>query len=784
MKAIWKIAKAELKYLFYSPVAWLILVIFAVQAGLAYTNVFDGFIRNKLLGYPLSNLTYYNFASNWRGMFVLVQNYLYLYIPLLTMGVMSRELNSGSINLLYSSPIKNSQIILGKYMALVVFCFSIIGVLCVYSIFSIATIENADIPLILTGLLGIFLLICTYSAIGLFMSSLTSYQIVAAIGTIAILAVMNYMRQVGQEIEFVRDITYWLALPGRSNNFISGLICSEDVIYFLAIICLFLSFAVLRLKGRREKGTWYATAGKFIGVFLIVAFVGYFSARPQYMFYHDSTRTKQNTLTRNSQDVIAKLEGGLTITTYNNLLEENYWYGLPRSVKGDIDRFKQYTRFKPDIKLKYVNYYHRADNPHLDKRYPDLSDEQRVDTLRKLNNWKFKITTPEEVAKTVNLAPEKYRFVRLLEKDTGERTFLRIFNDIYKFPFETEITAAMKRLVMDDLPIVGFVTGHGERGCYDASDRGYQFFAQEITFRYSLINQGFDFRNISLEEEVPASIKMLVIAEPRKAFSPLEMENLDLYIERGDNLMILGEPDRREFVNPITEKFGVTMIPGVVVKPGRIIEPETKVVHSSGTNKIDTIPAVTIDPELMVVAPLDTAWSYHLKAMAQREFVLASPTFSALQYDTIGEYKAVPLFRVDSCWSEVETTNFVDDTVKLNPEAGEQLDSLVLVAAFSRDVNGKEQRVMITGDADWLSNKELGTSRNRINASNYSLINAAFFWLSHEEVPIDIRRPRTTDRDIRLGKTGWEISKPIINWVYPAILLVVGLLIWVRRRGR
>ena len=50
MKAIWKIAKAELKYLFYSPVAWLILVIFAVQAGLAYTNVFDGFIRNKLLG--------------------------------------------------------------------------------------------------------------------------------------------------------------------------------------------------------------------------------------------------------------------------------------------------------------------------------------------------------------------------------------------------------------------------------------------------------------------------------------------------------------------------------------------------------------------------------------------------------------------------------------------------------------------------------------------------------------------------------------------------------------
>lgn len=784
MKTIWKIAKTELQYLFYSPVAWLIFVVFAVQAGLAYTGVFDGFVRSKLLGYNLGNLTYTNFANNWQGMFIIVQNYLYLYIPLLTMGVMSRELGSGSINLLYSSPVNNLQIILGKYLALVVFCFSIIGVLSIYSIFSVATIENADIPLILSGLLGIFLLICAYSAIGLFMSSLTSYQIVAAVGTIAILAIMNYIKGIGQEIEFVRDITYWLAMPGRSNNFISGLICSEDVIYFLAIISLFISFAVIRLKGRREKRRWYATVGKFLGIFLIVALIGFFSSRPKFMFYHDATRTKQNTLTQNSQDVIAKLKGGLTITTYNNLLEENYWYGLPRSVKQDMDRFKQYTRFKPDIKLKYINYYHRADNPHLDQRYPDLNDEQRVDTLRKLNNWRFKIIPPEDVAETVNLEPEKYRFVRLLERESGEKTFLRIFNDMYKFPFETEITAAMKRLVMDELPVVGFVTGHGERSCYDGSDRGYKIFAQEITFRYSLINQGFDFRNVSLKNEVPTEIKMLVIAEPKEELDEIEMRNLDNYVKRGDNLMILGEPGRQEFVNPITKKFGVTLTHGVVVKPGRIIEPETKVVHSSEGNKVDTIPAVTISPELMTVSPLDTAWSYHLKVMQERNQVLASPTFSALECDTTGEYKVVPLFRADSSWVEVETTNFVDDTVALNIAAGEKLDSLLLVAALSRDVNGKEQRIIIAGDADWISNRELGTSRNRIRASNYSLINASFFWLSHEEVPIDVRRPRTSDRDIRLGKSGWAISKPLINWVYPAILLFVGLLIWIRRRGR
>ena len=59
-----------------------------------------------------------------------------------------------------------------------------VGVLLVYGIYSVCTIENMDIPVFLTGLLGVYLLLCAYVAIGLFMSSLTSYQIVAASGNV------------------------------------------------------------------------------------------------------------------------------------------------------------------------------------------------------------------------------------------------------------------------------------------------------------------------------------------------------------------------------------------------------------------------------------------------------------------------------------------------------------------------------------------------------------------------------------------------------------------------
>ena len=62
-----------------------------------------------------------NVFAGWRGMFTAMQQYLYLYIPLLTMGLMSRELNSGSIKLLYSSPVTNTQIILGKYLSMMIY---------------------------------------------------------------------------------------------------------------------------------------------------------------------------------------------------------------------------------------------------------------------------------------------------------------------------------------------------------------------------------------------------------------------------------------------------------------------------------------------------------------------------------------------------------------------------------------------------------------------------------------------------------------------------------------
>ena len=241
------------------------------------------------------------------------------------MGIMSREFSTGSIKLLFSSPITNKQIVLGKFYALMVYAFLLLGGLLLIALFSCIIVKSIDFPLVLSGLLGLYLLTCAYIAIGLFMSSLTSYQVVAAMGTLAILAVLNFIGGVGQEIALVRDITYWLSISGRSREMINGLICSEDVLYFLIVIALFVVLTILRLRFNRKKGSQALRVGWYTFVVGSAMFLGYLSSRPVFMCYYDTTAMKSRTLTSNSQAVMEKMDGGLTITTYVNLLDDNYW---------------------------------------------------------------------------------------------------------------------------------------------------------------------------------------------------------------------------------------------------------------------------------------------------------------------------------------------------------------------------------------------------------------------------------------------------------------------------
>ena len=761
MKTIYKLAIAELQTLFYSPVAWLILIIYTFQASMMFTESISDMVQSVSLGYPLRSVTGRAFGYMlWQ-----MTEYLYLYIPLLTMGLMSRELGSGSIKLLYSSPVTNAQNILGKFLSMMIYALVLIGVLFLFFLYGVFTIKDMEIGTLLTQFLGIYLLICAYAAIGLFMSSITSYQVVAAMGTLAILAVLNMVGNLWQDIDFVRDITYWLSMRGRVGTFLRGMICSEDFLYFVIVIAMFLMLCILRLQARRQKISFCVRWGKYVGVVCIAMLLGYFSSRPVLMGYYDATSTKSNTLTPNSQDIVKRLNGGLTITTYVNLLDEDYRFGLPRMMNMNRGHFEDYVRFKPEIKIKYVYYYDKAENKHLDERYPNLSDKERAKKLCEI--WDLDsnmFLPPEKIREMVDLQPEGNRFVRLIERESGEKTFLRVYDDMRKFPGESEITAALKRLVME-LPTVGFLTGHGERDINKEGDRDYKRFAQDKKFRYALINQGFDAKEVTLDQDIPDDVRILVIAEMKQALTPEEKARLDAYVARGGDLLIISEPKRREFMNPIVEPFGVQILPGVLVKKSE-----------------------NFQPDLIMVTPTQAACElcYHFDGIRRWEGCVTMPSSSALAYTEDKGYTVTPLFMSDTVgsWNELQTTDFIDDIPTIDEKTGETEQAYPTALALSRKIGDKEQRIIILGDADCISNGEVSMSRKDVRAMNYSVIIGSFYWLSHEEVPIDIRRPSTTDTELYVSEAGAIATKIGFMGVLTAFLIFMALFIWIRRRGR
>ncbi|HEX6432467.1 MAG TPA: ABC transporter permease, partial [Niastella sp.] len=306
MKTVFQVAKAELKTLFYSPIAWFLLIIFFIQAGVAYFGQLDPIARMQDSGAKLSfSLT--NSIFFGRGVFNTVVQNLYLYLPLLTMGLISREMSSGTIRLLYSSPIKVSGIVLGKFLSIMILNLLLTLLVTVYILITYCFIPFPDTGLLLASLLGLFLVLCAYAAIGIFMSSLTNYQVVAAVCTFVTIWALHSVGSLWQDIPIVRNLTYFLSLSGRSGKMMQGLITSKDLIYFTVIIYMFLSLSIYKLKsGMESRSAWYKT-GRYLIIIGITLLIGYVSSIPQLVLYLDATRSNNNTIVPPAQKILHSL---------------------------------------------------------------------------------------------------------------------------------------------------------------------------------------------------------------------------------------------------------------------------------------------------------------------------------------------------------------------------------------------------------------------------------------------------------------------------------------------
>lgn len=762
-----RILKTELKVFFYSPIAWLILLVFAVQAGVAFCGLYSDGLRYQEMGYPVYSATM-SLISGTRGLFIQMLDNLYLYIPLLTMGLMSREYGNGSIKLLYSSPVSNFQIIAGKYLSTMVYGLVLVLILCLPAIFVSMYVQQPDIMMMVVAALGVYITICAYSAIGLFLSTITQYQVVAVISTLIVLAILNFIGNVGQEYDFVRDVTFWLSISGRSRVFLQGMICTREVLYFILVIFLFLSMSVIMLRGRRLKLPVWKTSLNYAAVLAVVFGLGLLSSNPKFIKYYDATQAKTNTLTEYSQEVMSKITDGLTITTYANVLDETWYHAEPRNKNYDLQRFEKYLRFKPEIKQEYVYYY---GDYYSNYRYErdEYKDKTPYELVQAIYRWSRQDTTTympqEQVWEMDDISAEGGRLVRVLTRENGRKAILRLFNDSHIHPGETEITAAMKTLV-EKPGIPAFVTGHGERSIYDNGDRGYGSLTTYRISRNALINQGFAPREINLGTPVPIDVDFLVISDVKSPFSEAEMANYQKFIDRGGNVLILGEPRRQKFMNPLLKPFGLVFADNLLVSPNDLFADDLIVADVSRNSEV-------LSPSFA--------------SLASRGFKAVMSSACAVERlpETNGfNVEDIMLTAEKGVWLETSTRDFANEKSVLDPDAGEVEKQYAVASVALRKHNGKDQIVIVTGDSDMFSPKELSANRAGIRAANFNWFNEFMYTLTSGKYPVNIGRVPSPDTRYTASQETLPWMKFIYVWLIPAVILISCIIVLFRRKRR
>ena len=525
--------------------------------------------------------------------------------------------------------------------------------------------------------------------------------------------------------------------------------------------------SIIKLRGQRLKLPKWKTALNYTGILVVVFSLGLLSSSPKFIKYYDATQAKSNTLTEYSQEVMSKITDGLTITTYANVLDETWFYAEPRSKNRDLMRFEKYVRFKPDIKQKYVYYYGDFYSNYRYER-DEYKDKTPHDLVQAIYRWSRQDTTTympqEKVWEMDDIRAEGGRMVRVLSRDNGRKAILRLFDDSHIHPSETEITVAMKTLV--DRPAVpGFVVGHGERSMNDNGENGYGLLATHRVGRHALINQGFAPREISLEKPIPIDVDFLVISDVKSPFSEVEMENYRNFVDRGGNLLILGEPRRQKNMNPLIEPLGLKFADNLLVSPNDLYADDLIIA--------DVQPCEAMSPSFA--------------ALAQQGIKATMPSACAIE-----KLPARDGFFIDDImvtadkgvWIETRTRDFANEKSVLNPEDGEVEQQYAVATVASRKVKGKDQIIIVTGDSDLFSPKELNANRAGVAASNFNYFNEFMYSMTLGKYPINIDREPSPDVRFTASHEVLPWMNFIYKWFIPAIILISCLVVLIRRKRR
>ena len=429
-------------------------------------------------------------------------------------------------------------------------------------------------------------------------------------------------------------------------------------------------------------------------VLLLTAMTVVYQLATHYPWQWDFTQSASNSLDSSSVEVLKQLPGEIKLTVYATGQDANL--GDMRALIRDF--VSLYQRYKPDITLTFID----------------------------------PVKNPEEARKIHFQANGE-----MLVEYAGRIEHLTLLN-------EQVLTSALLRLAHSKNQLLMYLDGHGERKLEGIANHDLGEFGKKLQqngFRLSPLN-------LTLAQGVPENASMLLITQPQFNLLPGEVDKLLQYIARGGNLLWLLDAEPLRGLEPVAEKLGLLLTPGMVIDPAAA--------------------------EMNTPATWALGAGYPPHAITQNfGLITAFPFARALDWEEIKEWHhAILVEAAPRGW--VSRTPPKD---KLRFDKKHDIPGPVTVAlALQRDVNDREQRIVIVGSGSFLANAYSG------NGGNIDLGVNMVNWLGNEEELITIQPRAIKDGAITLSKTKLNIIS--FGWLIalPALLVLTGGGLWWRRR--
>ncbi len=700
------IYKRELKSYFRSFIGLLFIAVTLFFLGLYFT------VYNLLNGYPY-------FAYSVSSVIFLFM----LSVPILTMRILAEEKRSKTDQLILTAPVSVGAVVMGKFLALVTIFLIPTLIACVYPLI-MANFGSVPMGEAYLSILAFFLFGTASIAVGVFISSLTESQVIAAVLSFAVLFLGYMMPSICSIISSTGNLLTRLLgcfdMYTPFANLLEGTLNIGSIVYFVSLTALVLFLTVQSIQKRRYSVSVknlsfsaYSTGMIALAIAVVVAANLVIGEMPSSWTAIDLTSEKLYSLTDQTKEFVNNMQEDVTIYVIVN--EDNQDTTLGQTLQ-------RYDDLSDHITVEYVD---PTVNPRFHTQYTDSTIS--INSLIVVSDKRNRVIDYSDIYES------SFDYSTYTSTTTG-------------YDGEGQITSALDYVLSDDLPKVYLTEGHGE-------------YSLSSSFTDALTKENVEYETINLMDydTVPEDTACLIINGPQSDLSADDADKVTSYLESGGKVILITGYTGSEMPNrdALLEYMGMSIADGLVV------EQDQNYYYRSPYYLLPDVSADTYTSGIY--------GNYYIFAPYSQGILIADEEAEGMTYTTF-------LSTSESAYSKVDITNME------NFEKSEgDIDGPFGVGVEAVKALEEGEATMVVYSCDQLFTDDANVMVS--GANQMMFVNTVGGFVDHEvSVSIPVKSYQVSY--LTVNQSDAVLIGLVTTIVLPVGCLAAGFVIWFRRRKR